>query len=286
MKTQLLRNTPPQDDPQELIRHFSATYFSLRIGLTALAFTFPVLLFAYGKWMHGLDLQPSMSAYFWAAATALQCASFPMRTIFVGFLFAIGIGLYLYKGATPLENVLLNLAGVCAVMVAIFPESIEAKEAANERIGMLFSVCSAVKDWAGTEHLGIHFFAAVALFMLLAIVSWFCAEKTLDFAPEGVDVDWFRRTYKVVAILMLIFPLVGIAVAWALGLYRSNWVFFVEAAGIWTFGSYWAVKSRELWLSKPEKEPVKAIENARRRRQRRTQKALPPGSADAVVTGR
>ena len=87
--------TPPAKDPRELWKHFSDTYFSLRLGLAVLAFAFPFVLYGLGKFL-GLDLQPSMSAYFWAA-TAEQCASFPMRTIFVGFLVAIGAGLYLYK---------------------------------------------------------------------------------------------------------------------------------------------------------------------------------------------
>ena len=109
----MLSNTPPPRDSRELWKHFSDTYFALRVGLAALAFAMPLALYLYGRFRHGLDLQPSMSAYFWAAA-ADQCATFPMRTIFVGFLFAIGVGLFLYKGLTPLENYTLNAAAICA----------------------------------------------------------------------------------------------------------------------------------------------------------------------------
>src|SRR5215212_7799422 len=45
----------------------------------------------------------------------------PMRTIFVGFLCITGSFLYLYKGFTKLENLLLNVAGISAVLVALFP---------------------------------------------------------------------------------------------------------------------------------------------------------------------
>jgi hypothetical protein len=230
MKMQIPRNTPPANDPQELVRHFSATYFSLRLGLAILAFGFPFVLFAYGRLRHGLDLQPSMSAYFWAAAAADQCATFPMRTLFVGFLFAIGVGLYAYKGFTPLENVLLNVAGVCAAMVAIFPETIVPEDAKTDpRIDKLFQTCPAVKAWAEQDPMLIHYAAAVGLFVLLAIVSWRCAEKTLDYAPDTVDIDWFRRAYKIIAVGMLVFPLPGLAVAWALGLWDTHKVFFIEA---------------------------------------------------------
>ena len=278
MKMQIPHNNPP-NDPQDLVRHFSATYFALRTGLAVLAFAFPFVLFAYGKWRHGLDLQPSMSAYFWAAATSEQCATFPMRTIFVGFLFAIGVGLYVYKGFTPLENMLLNVAGVCAAVVATFPETIVPEDAkTSPRIDALFQTCPAVKVWAAQDPMHIHYAAAVGLFLLLAFVSWRCAEKTLDYAPETVDVEWFRRAYKIIAIGMVVFPLPGLAVAWALGLW--DWkVFFIEAAGILTFGIYWALKSRELWLSQPEKEPVKAVENARRRQQRKADAAVSKATA-------
>jgi hypothetical protein len=282
MRFQIPRDTPPANDPQELVRHFSSTYFALRLGLAILAFGFPFVLFVYGRLRHGLDLQPSMSAYFWAAAAADQCASFPMRTIFVGFLFAIGVGLYAYKGFTALENVLLNVAGVCAAVVAIFPETIVLTEAkTNAQVARLFQTCPAVQAWAEQESTPIHLLAAVGLFVLLAIVSWRCAEKTLDYAPDTVDVDWFRHAYKIIAVGMLLFPLPGLAVAWALGLWDTHKVFFIEAAGVLTFGTYWAFKTRELWLSQPEKEPLEAVENARRRRRRRVDGAAAGTSSQA-----
>ncbi|MBL8324210.1 MAG: hypothetical protein JNJ89_04550 [Rubrivivax sp.] len=274
MKIPLPSNTVSVSDPQELVRHFSSTYFGLRIGLAILAFAFPFILFAYGKLRHGLDLQPSMSSYFWAAAGEVQCATFPMRTLFVGFLCAIAVGLHAYKGFTPLENTLLNAAALCAAAVAIFPESIDPREAKTDpHIATLFQTCRAVHTWAEQDGTQVHLVAAVALFVLLAIVSWSCAEKTLEFAPPTVDVESFRRTYKGLALAMLLFPLPGLAAAWLFGLWDTHKVFFIEAAGILIFGAYWALKSREMWLSQPEKEPQQAVDNARRRQQRRADAA-------------
>lgn len=137
----MLSNTPPPRDSRELWKHFSDTYFSLRAGLAFLAFVMPFVLYLYGKFGHGLDLQPSMSAYFWAAVKD-QCATFPMRTILVGFLFAIGVGLYVYKGLTPLENSLLNAAAICAALVAIYPERLSLAEAdSDQRLAQLFKTC-------------------------------------------------------------------------------------------------------------------------------------------------
>ncbi len=260
----MLSNTPPTRDSKELWKHFSDTYFSLRAGLALLAFAMPVALYLYGKYRHGLDLQPSMSAYFWAAAKD-QCATFPMRTIFVGFLFAIGVGLYVYKGLTPLENSLLNGAALCALLVAIYPERLPLPVADNdERVARLFESCPAVEAWATLPSWPIHFIAAVILFVLLAIVAWFCANKSLQYLPADHDPARFRRTYRGIAIAMILFPIPGFAFAFLFGVASSK-VFFIEAAGIWTFGVYWAIKSRELALSRLEKDPVEALEHAAQR---------------------
>jgi hypothetical membrane protein len=260
----MLSNTPPPRDSREIWKHFSDTYFSLRTGLALLAFAMPFVLYLYGQFGHGLDLQPSMSAYFWAAAKD-QCATFPMRTIFVGFLFAIGIGLYVYKGLTRLENSLLNAAALCAALVAIFPERLSLTEAASDqRVAQLFESCPAIKAWATLPSWPIHYMAAVILFVLLAIIAWFCANKSLEFLPTGHDPAKFQRTYRGIAIAMILFPIAGFAASLLFG-FRASKVFFIEAAGIVTFGVYWTVKSRELALSQLERDPVEALEHAAQR---------------------
>ncbi len=261
----MLSNTPPPRDSRELWKHFSDTYFSLRVGLALLAFTMPFVLYLYGKFGHGLDLQPSMSAYFWAAGKN-QCATFPMRTIFVGFLSAVGVGLYVYKGLTPLENTLLNAAALCALLVAIYPERLSLAEAASDpRLAQLFDNCPAVRAWAEQPPPPIHYTAAVILFVLLAIVAWFCANKSLEYLPVDRDPVKFRRIYRALAIAMMLFPVSGLVLA-LLFHAASDKIFFIEAAGILTFGIYWAVKSYELALSRLESDPVAAIEHAEQRR--------------------
>ena len=260
----ILSNIPPLKDPDHLLRHFSDTYFALRSGLAILAFAMPLVLYFFGKYWHGLDLQPSMSAYFWAADRD-HCATFPMRTIFVGFLFAIGACLYAYKGLTPFENTLLNLSAICAALVAIFPERITVKEAANDQyIAQLFENCPAIKDWAALPSLPIHYIAAITLFVLLAIVAWKCADKSLEYLPADYDAEKFRRAYRIIAAAMILFPVSGLVLAYVFGA-GSNKIFFIEAAGVLTFGTYWAVKSYELSLSKLEKDQSKALQYAAQR---------------------
>lgn len=257
-------NTPPPKDSRALWKHFSDTYFSLRIGLAVLAAAIPFVLYFYGKWRHGLDLQPSMSRYFWAAA-ADQCAAFPMRTIFVGFLFAIGAGLYLYKGLTELENYLLNAAAIAAGLVAIFPEGLTVKEAATDpAVAQLFANCPAIRTWAETPGLPVHYPAAIVLFLLLAAVAWFCASKSLEYLPVGHDAGKYRRMYNGIAIAMVAFPVAGFAVAQIFG-FASSTIFIIEALGVLTFSLFWFVKSRELALSRLEADPPEAVVHAQGR---------------------
>lgn len=276
----MLSNTVPY---RELSQHFSDTYFSLRIGLALLAFALPIVLYLYGKFRHGLDLQPSMSAYFWAA-TKDQCATFPMRTIFVGFLWAIGIGLYVYKGLTPLENGLLNAAGFCAVLVACCPVPLSETQAVGDpRASQLFANCPAIKEWASLPSSPIHYVAAFLLFVFLAIVAKFCANKSLEYLPPDNDLENFRRTYNVIAIAMILFPILGVIIAFMFGA-ASEKLFFIEAAGIITFGVYWVVKTYELSQSRLERDPIGAFENAARRWER--ERATKAQAASATLANK
>lgn len=261
---QVLSNVPPARESGELWNHFSKTYMSLRRNLYWLAFSMPFVLYMVGKFRHGLDLQPSMSAYFWAASQG-QCATFPMRTIFVGYLFAIGVSLFAYKGLTNLENSLLNAAALCAVAVAIYPEGLSLADAAHDPLlAQLFENCPAVRAWAAQPSLPIHYLAAVALFVLLAVVAWCCADKSLAYLPIDRNPARFRTGYKLIAVAMVLFPAVGYAFAFLLGLMAYK-VFIIEAAGVLTFAFYWFFKTLELKLSSLESDPVQAIAHAERR---------------------
>ena len=253
----LIDNTTPSKDSKALWKHFSKTYLSMRLVLFLLAFTMPLVLTLYGNIRHGLDFQPSMSAYFWAA-TQDQCATFPMRTIFVGYLFAVGVFVFAYKGLTGLENSLLNGAALCAFTIAIYPEHLDPKSS-DPRVVQLFESCEAVHAWAELPSLPIHLTAAIILFFLLAIVALFCADKSLKYLPTEKNPEFYLWVYRILGGLMIVFPIIGYAVAYLFNA-LSNKVFFIEAAGVVTFGLYWAVKTRELSLSSLEKDPDKAVQ--------------------------
>ncbi|MDX8031924.1 hypothetical protein SK803_16995 [Lentzea sp. BCCO 10_0856] len=85
------------------------TYFSLRLTLTLIVVMLLVALAIQGvrEWcaMH------SISAFYYS----------PLQPMFVGVLVAIGICLIVYQGTTYLENLLLDIAGFMAFIVAFVP---------------------------------------------------------------------------------------------------------------------------------------------------------------------
>lgn len=86
------------------------TYNYLRIALAALV----LLLFtavAIEVWSAGCGLQPSISAYYFT----------PVHAVFIGVLVTMGACLVALKGSTDGEDVLMNLAGMLAPVVAFVP---------------------------------------------------------------------------------------------------------------------------------------------------------------------
>jgi hypothetical protein len=223
--------------------HVLATYTSLRLGLYVLAVAFPIILVLYG-WTRGIEIQPSLSAYYFAGIGD-RCVLFPTRAVLVGMLCAIAVGLYLYKGFTTLENLLLNAAAVFGLLVAIVPEGLAEPQ---------IDACQILKLIAANQGWGpvVHFGAAIAMFICLGLVARYCACKTLTYLPprHKDKESSFRARYRVIAYSMFAIGPIALVLEYVFGWYYT--VIVVEAAGIWVFAWYWREKSRELALSHAE----------------------------------
>src|ERR1700681_637670 len=107
---------------KDLSNQMAATYKVLRLGLTVMAFAFPLLLWIGGHLLADLPLAGSMSAYYHVSEPLHPDQGAPgqgvMRDEFVGILFAVGAILFVYQGYSRLEDYALNLAGVLALGVA------------------------------------------------------------------------------------------------------------------------------------------------------------------------
>jgi hypothetical protein len=223
---------------ERLRRHIESTYMSMRVGVALIGAALPVVLWVGALLLEGASLQASMSAYYYTG----------MRDVFVGALFAIGVALYLYKGFSAAENAALSLAGVLAVVAALFPTG-------GERI----------------LDLDVHAVAATLFFVCLAYVSVFRAGDTLSLIRDTRRARALLRVYRGLGLAMLASPFAALAAERVLrppgG--EPSIVFFAEAFGAWAFAAYWLVKSWELAQTSADRavalgivEPSTALERA------------------------
>ncbi|MBN1094385.1 hypothetical protein JKP75_18655 [Blastococcus sp. TML/M2B] len=87
------------------------TYRYLRLAMVAVVVGLGVAVVHEVLRVEGTCWQTSLSGYYYT----------PVQNVLVGALVAIGLCLVALKGSTDVEDVLLNVAGVCAPFVAVVP---------------------------------------------------------------------------------------------------------------------------------------------------------------------
>jgi hypothetical protein len=240
--------------PRSIEGQINATYFSLRVTLAVLAFALPPLLWIGGHLAAHIPLRDSMSAYYWAAPGQIcQCGDMvddkcptigdthwteeqrqkwidhlkagTMRNYFVGFLFAVGVILYVYKGYTWKEDWALNSAGVMAVSVALNPT-----------------------PWDCAKHdFTVHGASAILFFLAIAYVCVFRSRDTLVLIADPKRRALYKNLYWVLGIVMVCSPIFAIIYT-AIRQRHDSYTFYAETAGIYSFSIYWVVKIREISL--------------------------------------
>jgi hypothetical protein len=196
------------------------SYHSLRILFGLMGMTLPFLLAITGKYLFGLDIQPSISDYYHTG----------MRDILVGSLWAIAVFLLVYKGPELVDNLLAKLACFSAIGISLFPTP------AGEET--LFEM-----DWVGWLH---HLFAAL-LFGSFIIFTLFLFTRTKKGIPPTHMKLIRNQVYTVCGLIMLTCVLL-------IGLYKLippesqspvdqyQPVFWLETVAIMAFGISWFVK--------------------------------------------
>jgi uncharacterized membrane protein len=214
-------------DKSKLLRHVFGTYNWLRYGMAVIAFAFPWLLWGWGK-HHGLSLQGSMSAYYWAPIEGDP----PVRVLFVGCIFALGACLFLYRGYTIWEELLLDLAALLVILVALFPMSWE---------------CRTELGFCGPSVFNqtLHSVFAFAFFACIVYVAFVESGKTLDELQDETLEKRYKRYYWGTRAALIIFP-VAAFIAHYLTKRFETLTWSLEVAGIYAFALFWIVKSREL----------------------------------------
>lgn len=245
-----------------LQQHMLRMFVWLRIGVGVIGLSLPVLLFGCGKAIYHVPFAGSMSAYYHATSNcwepydpshpnrAWHCdvkgapgtpsknppdGQGPLRNWFVGNLCFIGAAMFLMRGFSIAEDVLLDIAGLAAVGVALIPMS--------------------WGDYASPRHL--HMICAVTFFLCAGATCIFCSGKTLAELPEIPGRAKVIARYK--AAYFFLGTLMWAAPACVFFLLSGDWHqgFWLEAAGVSAFGSYWLVKTFELRESEVERRVLK-----------------------------
>ena len=223
-----------------------SVYFHLRVGVGVVGILFPFLL-AVGGAIYSVPLAGSMSAYYHATpacpgtgtsssltetfSPCLPPGQGPMRNWFVGILFFIGAAMYFIKGFSTIEDWALNIAGVMAPCVALFP-----------------------MPWpSGSAGSPTHYICAIAFFLCISFTCIFCADTSLKYMPPIPNrqriITIYKTIYRVLAAVMILAPLC----VWLFTRNSEHGTFWLEAAGIAAFGCYWLVKTTELKKSDLER---------------------------------
>jgi hypothetical protein len=237
------------------------TYLYLRVGLVALALFLASslvieLVFGDGPWLD------SISAYYYT----------PVRSVFVGTLTAMGVCLIAIKGRDrPREDLMLNLAGMCAPVVALVPtppadsavpgveNNVEAllvvgaagvlfaartvRRGRHERGDLLALAASGVglAGFAAWFALGrgsfldyAHYGTAVPMFALIVAVALVNAATVEEFVAAGGTLTMGRAaTYR--RAYRAIAAAMGVVIAGALVLFLVDAATGAEPFGHWVF---------------------------------------------------
>ncbi len=204
-------------------KNLTLSYLSLRRCIGLLAILHPAILYFGGLWIFGLGLQKSMSHYYYT----------PMRDVFVGVDFAIGVFLLTYRGYGTIDRVTAAIAGCAAIVAALFPTGNEGSP-----------------DSVGQTIAAIH---AGAALIFLAALAFFCLVLFVRTAPGQVP-DAQKRARNVVyrlcgwniVLVILVVLLYGAVPGFKQGVANFPFIFSLEVFAFVSFGISWLVKGKAL----------------------------------------
>jgi Protein of unknown function (DUF998) len=231
---------PRPTDPAS--SRYVRSYLILRATVGALGATLPfMLVLCDGLWFDGDPFPRSaLSAYYYSG----------VRDVLVGTICATGIFLVAYKVAERnLDNTLSVFAGLAALAIALFPPRLPPDgklSPLQERLGESVTA-------------GIHFIAAAAFIVSLAVLSVFFGVREGKRKPKaGKLPPRFWRTYHWVCAC-----LIGAALLW-MGLTELlEWgpresLLYAEGLSLLAFGASWLWKGLELDMLRGRPTPVLA----------------------------
>lgn len=201
------------------------SHMTLRKALGLLGFLLPFILLIGALILEEDNIfQSSVSHYYYTG----------MRDVFVAIVASFGLFLYTYRGEDPKDDLLTNIAGVCAILVALLPTNKDGN-------------CQLISCY-------IHFAAATLFFIILAYISYFIftlsnkpiAERTIQKRQRNI-------VYKICG-LVIASCILLLAIYFAFfqdsGKLPFNTVFWFESFSLLAFGISWLTKGEAIFGDK------------------------------------
>jgi hypothetical protein len=217
--------------------------------MATLGFSLPPFLVFSGLmkfwWLpEPLPMQSSLSAYYHAGG-GCSTSYGVYRNLFVGFLCVIAACLIIYSGFSPLEDWLLNAAGVSLLLVALFPSSWTTADLGS----VLTNKCQPFVPFNASTLFGtnvpIHYASAALFFLFIALANITTARTSVKRIQNAKSRHFWTRIYGVVRWIMPLGLLFSALASMLLD--RSRLVLAVEWGGIYAFSFYWSLKSVEIF---------------------------------------
>jgi hypothetical protein len=282
----LLSNRQPRPFGEPERRYAIQTWRYLRLGMIGLVIGLGASVLYEHFEVRSHCWQTSISAYYYT----------PVRAVFVGALIGIGVSLICLRGNTPIEDVLLNLAGMLAPVVALVP---------TPDPGTCTSVIASTQGRHANIANNVTALIVVGALALVVAGVLIARNDASLFAVIGYGVAWaawlaaalvfwlarhfFERNGHYTAAVLLFLSIVAVACINAAGYKRATdtrvirnpyaaiaaamlislagmilvgalgwryWVIVLETLIITLFALFWIIQTVELWKGGLREEPA------------------------------
>jgi cell division protein FtsW (lipid II flippase) len=207
-------------------------YRRIRKFIGYLGLSLPLILVIFSLIpIFSTSVQSSISSYYYTN----------FREIFTGILSAVSLFLICYQGPEktpkPWENdtLLTNIAGVLALLIALFPTNPEVWS------GKIYTIAPWHLEWLGW----LHYAFAGLFFIILAYISMMIfplGQKPEKGTPDATLNE--NNIYKICGSIILLCVILIPVSAW-LELFSYSTLVF-EAIALLAFGTTWLIKGRAL----------------------------------------
>jgi len=226
-----MNSQPPLDN------EFVISYFTLRKAIGWLGLLMPIIVRWGAKLFERIPSNDSISAYYYTS----------MRDVFVGILAAIGVFLFCYRGPDKQDNILTNIAGLCAIGIGLLPTEPYYHEVIKAKFDF------SANCYSNHGPLGFHIYVVAAFFLIISYLAIFRFRKLSR--PYLTKQKLSRNKIYVACGIVMVLMLVGIVAIKAIDATRS--IFWPETVAIVAFGVAWLTKGQAI-LKDQEKDIIAA----------------------------